>query len=87
MSFESSNTLPDSLPQVCFKAIEYLKAQYPDHEDLVTALVIGQVGWDWAEEKGSYWCLNDIYYDAANIYQQQTGQCLANVPGFDWEDC
>lgn len=71
VKFQSKNSLPHDLPSAALQAIDYLCVKRPDDVDIVTGLVLGSVGWlDWEECAAD---LGSLYYDAAELYQKQTG--------------
>lgn len=89
IEFQSPNNMPESIPLAALQAIEYIRLNYSDTQDLGSALVIGCTGWLLREDyDGS---LEGMYLETADLYEKHTGEQLKGIRtadgyGYDWDE-
>ncbi|WP_417228244.1 hypothetical protein [Amphritea sp.] len=71
VEFQSEYKARNELPPSALQALDYLICKRPEDEDIVTALVLGSVGWLKSEEGSGD--LGSLYYEAAELYNKLTG--------------
>lgn len=92
VDFQSINSLPSMFPSAGLQAINYLCIKRPTEKDIVTALVIGSVGWLFLAE--DHYIISDIadtYFYAAELYEKQTGAVVKGIKtsmggGTNWDE-